>query len=382
MIESPSFPIQDAPHVRSWTLGPWFHVTLGTLLVATGLVVFAARFSLPTDGWDVGSSDCAGLTYLENILGAPSGVQGGNCLLLIEGVHLHDARESLDLEELWMVGNRVEVSVLGGFTKPTYLTITQWTPKAWLGWFVRHPTTHTAALLTLVVGALILARRPRSQVAQALWLLAAAMAAQSTLTLLGGSSRGLSPAMPGWVSALFGFLLLATIWVLLPGTLLWLALLYPTPVRAVQRRPWLAWSAYLPGVLLLGYQLFLDRMWGSYRVLESNDPTNILFMLPFLGFILIWLLPVVVFGERAYRRTPGPDRPRAVGAFLVVMAGVALASLIILAEFWGSNVAVYTRMRTLSTLGIPLIVVALGVMMLRSRQTPALASEPYTPGRP
>src|SRR5215212_2792502 len=92
----------------------------GVLVVAGGLILLstvqlAYRYTLPTDGWAVLSSDDLDRPdwiYLSNLVGAPSGLQRDDRLVGIAGQSVAGQTEtSLLAPPGWMVGQMMKLQV-------------------------------------------------------------------------------------------------------------------------------------------------------------------------------------------------------------------------------------------------------------------------------
>src|SRR5690349_10537465 len=93
----------------------------GVLLVACGLILLstlqlAYRFTLPTDGWAVLSSDDLDQSdwiYLANLVGAPSGLQRDDRLVAIAGRSIEgQTGVHLLAPPSWKAGQQVRIGVV------------------------------------------------------------------------------------------------------------------------------------------------------------------------------------------------------------------------------------------------------------------------------
>src|SRR5690242_6709853 len=132
----------------------------GVLVVACGLILLstaqlAYRYTLPTDGWAVLSSDeldRPDWIYLSNLVGAPSGLQRDDRLVAIAGQPVAgQTGTSLAAPAGWMVGQMISLQV-SRLDQPIELAIpvVHWTPAA-----VWRMQLESPEILVGLLGALI-----------------------------------------------------------------------------------------------------------------------------------------------------------------------------------------------------------------------------------
>ena len=222
------------------------------LLLAVGSTVY--RFTLPTDGWlsvESGEFDEAGYIYQTNVMGAPSGLRPSDHLIAVDSVSLANNWPVAlwAIRDRWQVGNTVRYTVVRERQEIQLdVPLTRWN----LGEYWRatasisNISSYLGVFLFLVIGLLAFWRRPDSPAARALGGLGVLIFSMSTVTDLVASTVAdqLYPA----ASLSLAFFIFATFSILLPPALIRFALVFPKPVPAVQRHPWLTFLPYVIGV--------------------------------------------------------------------------------------------------------------------------------------
>ena len=127
-------------------------------LLALGLILFSAaqivyRFTLPTDGWMVFTSDSfeePNWVAWENLVGLPSGLEQGDEIITVDGRSVNGKATIMPVQKpaVWAAGQQVSMTVLRqGQEQLLQVPITRWTGQA----LVRH----FAARLEILVGIVI-----------------------------------------------------------------------------------------------------------------------------------------------------------------------------------------------------------------------------------
>ena len=246
-----------APNTRHWDRGARLHFIAMAALLLLALGSAAYRLTLPTDGWwavEPEEFDARGFLYQTNLMGLPSGLQPDDHLLAVNGIPVgtNTLSAAWPLRDVWRAGHTVGYTVVrDGQTLALDVPLTHWTLRAlWRG--AASPvsiTWYLGSILFLFVAFLAFWRRPDSPAARALWVLAVVeLSIIISNTLLPSTvADAVFPAAT--LSA--AFMIFATFTVLLPPALIRLALVFPQPVPALRRRPWLALLPYAAGLVVL-----------------------------------------------------------------------------------------------------------------------------------
>ncbi len=222
------------------------------LFVVWTLAVTLYFFALPTDGWFAKPPDAyqvTGLIYVENVAGAPSDLQPQEHVVEIQGNTLLFGMQNLsDLSAGWQVGNTVQYGVERGESQvQVAVPLVQWQWFTALEYLARQGGIGAIGLWAFVaISALAFFKRPDDHAAQALLLYSAAFALLN-IPIQFAISSPLAVIFPllgisGVVTIVLAFT------VLLPPTLLRLALVFPRPKPLIVRHPRLEYVPYLIGV--------------------------------------------------------------------------------------------------------------------------------------
>jgi len=251
-------PSAAAPDTRHWDREAKLHFIAMAALLLLALVSTAYRLALPTDGWwaiEPEEFDATGFLYQTNLMGLPSGLQPGDHLLAVNGVPVgaDDLSAAWPLRDVWRAGNTVRYTVVrDGQTLALDVPLTHWTPRAiWRGTgSVVSVAWYLSSIVFLLVAFLAFWRRPDNPAARALWVLAVVELSIviSNTFLPGNVADAVFPA----ASLSAALMILATFSVLLPPALIRFALVFPQPIPALRRRPWLALLPYAVGLVVLG----------------------------------------------------------------------------------------------------------------------------------
>jgi hypothetical protein len=241
--------------------GAWLVLLFVVIFIALDAAQVAYRFSLPTEGWLVNTSDADAnsldIPLIQNLVGAPSPLQPGDLIYVIGGIPVDEILQDTDPTHMlvpsgWRVGDQVSVTVKRNGAMLTFdIPIVHWTLAAvWQANFGNLPSIFTwlSAAILFGVGAFTYFNRPGNLAARFLFLFGLAWLA----TTLSGSLpddigyyfNGIASVMKG----LFSFVIFAY---LLGPTLLGFALTFPRPKAFIQRRPALLLVPFLIGMLPL-----------------------------------------------------------------------------------------------------------------------------------
>src|SRR5581483_4805132 len=232
--------------------GAWLTLALVVLLFAWSAGAILYFFTLPTDGWLAKPPDAyqvTGLIYLQNVAGAPSDLQPQDHVVEIQGNRLIFGMQNLsDLSAGWQVGNTVQYRVERGENQvDVAVPLVQWQWFAALEYLARQGGMGALGLWAFVaISALAFFKRPDDHAAQALFLFSAAFALLSIPIQFTTSSPLAVIFAPLGMLGVITIVLAFT--VLLPPTLLRLALVFPRPKPLIVRHPRLEYVPYLIGV--------------------------------------------------------------------------------------------------------------------------------------
>lgn len=234
---------------------PW-----GVILVALGLIFLstaqvAYRFTLPTDGWAVLSSqdlDRPDWVYLANLVGAPSGLQRDDQLVAVAGQSVQGlaGASPLDPPPDWAAGRTVEIRVLRQ-DQPIDLVvpIVHWTMAAVWRQLVQLETL-VGALGGLILTALAIYtiwQRPDASATRPLLLLGATFLTIQISHLLPDGLSVQFNRLAFYAHAVFGYLAFGA---LLGPSLLAFTLHFPRTKGVIQRHPWLGLAPFGLGLLV------------------------------------------------------------------------------------------------------------------------------------
>jgi len=257
-----------------FTRRAWFTLALVVLLLIWSVVGVLYFFTLPTDGWLAKAPDTfgtAGYIYLQNLMGASSGVQPNDHLVAIQSQVLRsDENDLSNLSAQWQVGNSMHYTVERAHqTLELVVPLVQWQWLPALIYFARQSADGGALgqLAFFAVAALAFYKRPRDHAAQALILFAAFLVFLIVLVQFTTSSALSEIFTP--LGAMGLVTIVAAFTVLLPPTLLRLALVFPRPKPIIVRHPRLEYLPYLIGVFIIPLFLLTDGLAGYVWTIAS-----------------------------------------------------------------------------------------------------------------
>lgn len=244
-------------------------------IFALGLILFSAaqlfyRFTLPTDGWLVFTTDNfeqPDWVAWENLVGAPSGLQQEDLILGVNGqsVQGRATLSPVPRPPGWEGGQAVTYEIIrSGETQSLLIPLNRWTLPAITRHFIARPEIAVGLISSLLLAGLAFfthARKPEARAARHLLITCAAFLA---INLSGILPDGLSVQfnlLAFYLTGIFGYLLFP---VLLAPSLLAFTLVFPREKASIGRRPWLGMLPYGIG-LLLGVILLIP---GSPSVID------------------------------------------------------------------------------------------------------------------
>ncbi len=266
---------------RQFNRGAWLIVAFAIAGLVYGIVDFAYRFTLPTDGWEATEGYLPGLTYTKNLMGNPSGLQPGDRVTAVEGIPAdwQTVTSSPVLRESWRVGASLDYTVIrGGQEISVPVTLIHWQFGKWLRATLLDPIKLAGLLsgtILLALAVFIFLRRPGVPAAGAFLLI---------IVILTGSrlSDTLPSGFSGWIDPIANVLRNNISWIfflgLFPFALIRLALVFPHPKPIHQRHPWLSYAAGAIGLMLtvfamgspVGWYWFVFSLFLAVAILIHN----------------------------------------------------------------------------------------------------------------
>jgi hypothetical protein len=225
-------------------------VVIVLIVVCTAQLI--VRFTLPTDGWTMLTSDLdqPDWIYLENLVGAPSELLRDDELHAVDGLSVRGTATAIYKTPPpgWRVGETVAMTVLtDGRQRIVDVPVVNWTAAAIWRRNVGNPVqliNLLGASMLFTVGYFTFRRRRELPASHALLMLCTAI---FLIALTGVLPDGL-------IGSFFGFTIFP---IVLAPSLLAFTLLFPRPKRAIAHRPEWALSPYVIG-LFLGVLLYGD----------------------------------------------------------------------------------------------------------------------------
>jgi hypothetical protein len=328
------------------------------LLVGLSVAQIVYRFTLPTDGWSVYTTEAVQSEWNldANLVGAPSELRPNDVLLAVEGRSVQGTATSAYLEPPpeWQAGSEVVMIVRReGAQLAVTVPVVHWTAQA--AWRFNFEELSKALdllgfLTLLAVGWFTFLRRPDVLSARALLLLCAAI----------GSSF-ISGTLPDGLSVQFnriaffttGFYSYAIFGTLLAPSLLAFTWLFPRPKQAIERYRWLALLPYGLGLMVL--VALLGGVSGTIGWFGT------------LGMMITSILSLI---HSAYTQRDAASRAQmrwAIGGFV---AGVGLFMLnfpVALNWVRVTDTFLITLLSAIASLGFPVVGISLAIAVLRYR---------------
>ncbi len=258
------------PGEGRFSTGAWLTLAAAVFILLGAITNLVIRMIVPTDGWLVINDSTEGFvfTFYQNVAGGPSGLQRDDLLIAIDGLDLRDQTDVTSLLSLprpqgWQVGGQADYTVQRGdqiLTIPVPLV--HWRPvdifkKMFAA--IEILTGALGSLILVLVGFYTFLRRPDLPSARALLIFSAAYAAPGIVSLLPDGVSVLFNPLASWSTLLFGYAIFGAV---LAPALLSLSLLFPQPKRIVRTHPWLAYTPYGLGVIVL--LVVTVGNWGTF----------------------------------------------------------------------------------------------------------------------
>jgi hypothetical protein len=245
---------QNSPgRETQFSKGAWLTLFFAIIILVAGIAELTYRFTLPTDGWEVGNQGGElGFAYTKNLLGNPSGLQPGDRVIALEGIPAdwQTIHQSPTLRDSWRVGVTLDYTVRrDGQQIHIPVTLAHWQVGKWLMAVMLDPVKVMGQLSGIVLLGLaffVFLRRPGDSSAGAFLLIMTILAVAN----LGGM---FPLGFVAWLEPVEYFVQNTVNWILIgavfPFALLRLALVFPRPKPIYQRRPWLTYLALAIGLL-------------------------------------------------------------------------------------------------------------------------------------
>jgi hypothetical protein len=327
----------------------------GFLLLSIAQVVY--RFTLPTDGWSVYTTDLETEDWIFdiNLVGAPSGLQPGDRLISIGDppAQVTGSLASQTPPNNWEAGKTVQMIVQRNDQQVTVdVQVVNWTVTSiWRYNFENIPqfAGTIGAILFLIVGWFTFLRRSALPSARALLMLSTAIGA----TFISGIIPvGLSVKFNQLAIAITGFYSFIIFGVFLAPSLLAFALLFPRPKAAIQRRPRLISIPYGLGLGLLIYYSTGGQAWQA----------------GWFSTLGMFIASVISLVHAARTQRDAISRAQLRWAVSGFVAGLGLFMLNFpLAFGWVNNHTLINLIEVAASLGFAVIGICLAVAVLRYR---------------
>jgi MFS family permease len=334
----------------------WVVLAFALALVLLSAAQIAYRYTLPTDGWSVYTTqvDQADWVYSSNLVGAPSGLQQNDALLVVDELLVQGSATSSAVlpPPGWVAGQSVDMTVQRGEREVSILVpVVRWTPGALWRYNISDMVKLISLLGTLTlfaVGLFTFIKRPGVLAARALLVLCSASFANSLSGLLpDGLSVQFDPLAFAF-TAFFSYIIFGT---LLAPSILAFTLLFPNPKNVIQRYPWMGLLPYALGLAIL--IALLAGVPGSIGWFGT------------LGMLLASIASMVHSGFTQRDAVSRAQLRWAIGGFV---AGLVLSLLTFPAAFgWVTNPFLAQLLGSGVSIGFTVISVCLAIAVLRYR---------------
>lgn len=297
----------------------WLLLIIGVISLLVPALFLAYHFHSPSDGARISKEpDAMTARGIEvHVLSEQSSLQEGDLVIAVQGIDVNEWAEALwapaGERVRWAVGETIQYRVQrGDQTMDIPVVLGAQPVRAILS---ENWGLLLFALVFQLVGVFILIQKPREPAAQALFLWG----------ILSGhfyiwSSYLQIYDLVNRVGFWFYWINASFLWLSHWPAALHLALTFPQPLPAVQRRPWLVWAGYPAAYLFYG--LFL-----AFFRLQSPSPLDWIGQW-YRGDILVGILfftPAMLLIGRQYRlHRHGPDRQK---IKWVIFSGIFSGSL-------------------------------------------------------
>ncbi len=297
----------------------WLTLAVVVVLLGFGLAVLVYRFSLPADGWKAYfTGDTDTFVYVENLMGAASGLRPGDVVAAVAGFRTTDVVPPAQLRAAWQAGATLTYTVVrDGADVPVPVTLTHWRFGAWLLATLRdlgQLANLLATYLLLGISAFVFWRRPGHPAAGAFLLLTSTLTTSNLLsgTLTSAWPELIDPAMiliNGQVGNTFLY------GALMPFVLVRFALVFPRPKPIVQRHPWLAATPALIGLAL--------------SLIPGNGPWG------WFWFVASLLLMVLILTHTAFTARDAVSRAQVLWGLSGLIFGFGLLAAMLVGSTFG-----------------------------------------------
>ena len=319
------------------------------LLASTAQLVY--RYFLPTDGWYIVNDELstANFLYFANLVGVPSGLASTDVVTGVEGRPLGEYPLG-EAPPFWYAGNVVRYDIRrSGVPLTVDVPIVHWTPVSLFRSLTAAPSlliNFLGPLLLAAIGFLAFLKRPEDPAARALLIFVSVITAQAISAVL---PDGLSTSFDPLGQLLAGFFSYMIFGVLLAPALLSFMLVFPRPKTIIVRHPWLAYTPFLIGGLILA-ALLITGAWQPGWV----------------GTMLMLLAALISLGHSALTMRDSVSRAQLLWAFGGFALGIGLFLFNFPAAFGWVGDAAY-GFTVVSSLGIPVMGLGLAIAVLRYR---------------
>jgi len=346
------------PEERRFDRGAWLVLAFALIFIVLDVAQLVYRFSLPTEGWLVNTSEqdenSEDFLLSRNLVGVPSPLQPGDRLIIIGGIPVEQILQPTTTmfsppPPGWQVGGQVLVTVIRNGQMLTFdIPIVRWTLATWWQTNFSDPLSIISWLSVLILlgaGVFTFLNRPQNLAARFLFLFGMTWLAISVSSSLPDVIGFYFDAFTGYVKALFSFVIFAY---LLGPSLLGFALTFPRPKAFIQRHP--AW-------LLVPFVIGLI-------------PPLLLFTLPslaVLGFPITLGMVVAAIASLLHSAVTMRDaisRAQLRWAIGGVVIGLALFTLNYVPNLGGSS-ALRDLFHIFPTMGFPVMGISLGIAITR-----------------
>jgi hypothetical protein len=325
-------------------------------LVFASTVQLIYRFTLPTDGWSVNTTelDSPDWIYDRDLVGSPSNLEPGDELLEVgnRSVRGIASNQPVAAPENWVAGQTIQMTVLRNQRKITLeIPVVHWTLRAWQRNNIsdlEHLVTFLAVIILPGIGLFTFIKRPNVPSAQALLMLCSSILANTISSSLPDGLSVQFNSLAFIATGFFSYIIFGTV---LAPSLLAFTLLFPRPKGIIERHPWLGLFPYGVGLIIL-IELITGAS-GSYGWLGT------------MGMILVSILSLVHSG---FTQRDAVSRAQLRWTLGGIVFGLGLASMTFPAAFgWISNPLLAQLMGEGVLIGFIVIGISLSIAILRYR---------------
>jgi hypothetical protein len=342
----------------TFNTGARLTLCFAALLVGLSVAQIVYRFTLPTDGWSVYTTEAVQSEWntYANLVGAPSELRPYDALLAVEGRSIQGTATSAYLEPPpgWQAGNEVVMTVQREDAQlAVAVPVVHWTVQA--AWRFNTEQLSKAldiigALTLLAVGWFTFLRRPDVPSARALLLLCTAIGSTFISGMLPDGLSVQFNRTAFFTTAFYSYAIFGT---LLAPSLLAFTWLFPRPKQAIERHPWLALLPYGMGLLVL--------------VALLGGVTGTIGWFATLGMMITSILSLI---HSAFTQRDAASRAQmrwAIGGFVVGLGLFMLNFPVALNWVKVTDIFLINLLSAAASLGFPVIGISLAIAVLRYR---------------